>query len=130
MMVDTSVWIELLGLSKRFQIDQAQLESVFVCPPIIQEVVQGVRPGATQDAIREHILAINRVGDPVRLDHFLAGADIYSTGRRKGLTICSSIDCLIAAIAVENKLTVWHCDRDFEEIAKFTALTTTTKTRL
>ena len=40
----------------------------------------------------------------------------------KGITIRSGIDCLIAAIAIENDVPVWHRDRDFVEIAKYTRL--------
>jgi predicted nucleic acid-binding protein len=38
------------------------------------------------------------------------------------VTIRSSIDCLIAAIAIENRVPVWHRDRDFSAIATYTAL--------
>jgi predicted nucleic acid-binding protein len=37
-------------------------------------------------------------------------------------TIRSSTDCLIAAIAIQNDVPVWHKDRDFTVIAKFTRL--------
>jgi predicted nucleic acid-binding protein len=36
--------------------------------------------------------------------------------------IRSSIDCLIAAVRVENSIPVWHRDRDFTAIARYTAL--------
>ena len=42
--------------------------------------------------------------------------------RRKGYTIRSPIDCLIAAIAIDNQVAVWHKDRDFDVIAQYTAL--------
>jgi predicted nucleic acid-binding protein len=47
---------------------------------------------------------------------------MYRSGRRRGLTIRSSADCLIAAIAIENRVPVWHKDRDFAAIATFTDL--------
>ncbi len=40
-------------------------------------------------------------------------------------TIRSSTDCLIAAIAIRNGVPVWHRDRDYDVIAKFTALRAT-----
>ncbi len=49
-------------------------------------------------------------------------SEIFRIGRRKGMTIRSSIDCLIAAIAIENKIPVSHLDRDFKSIAQFTKL--------
>ena len=62
--------------------------------------------------------------DPLPLSVFLKAAEIYSLGRRKGIRIRSSIDCIISAIAIENQLSVWHKDRDFDLIAKFTSLKT------
>jgi predicted nucleic acid-binding protein len=32
------------------------------------------------------------------------------------------MDCLIAAIALDNGATIWHRDRDFDNIAQFTNL--------
>lgn len=92
------------------------------CGPVIQEVLQGLRPGIESVAFREAFLAIPVVSDPLSLDLFLSAADIYGHGRRRGLTIRSSVDCLIAAIAIDQDLTVWHRDRDFTAIARYTAL--------
>jgi predicted nucleic acid-binding protein len=38
--------------------------------------------------------------------------------RKKGLTVRSIFDCCIAQIAIENRLTLVHNDKDFEAIAK------------
>jgi len=62
--------------------------------------------------------------DPLRWSTFLEGARIYQQGRRSGHTIRSSVDCLIAAIAIENDVPVWHRDRDFSNIASYTRLQT------
>jgi len=71
---------------------------------------------------REAFLAIPRVSDPLSIGTYLQAADIYRQGRRKGFTIRSSTDCLIAAIAIENRVPLWHRDRDFAAIAKYTGL--------
>ena len=42
---------------------------------------------------------------------------IYFDLRRTGKTIRSSLDCCIAQLAIENKCTLLHNDRDFETIA-------------
>jgi predicted nucleic acid-binding protein len=34
------------------------------------------------------------------------------------------VNCLIAAIAIENRVPVWHRDRDFTAIARYTTLET------
>ena len=50
------------------------------------------------------------------------GARIYYDLRRRGITVRNTIDCCIAASAIENDLILLHLDRDFEAIAKGTAL--------
>jgi len=129
-LIDTSVWVDLLGKAKKYRLSEDELGDVVTCPPIIQEVLQGIKDERARDLVRDRFLALTRVGDPVVIDLYLMGADIYLTGRQKGLTIRSSIDCLIAAIALKDRLTIWHNDRDFENIAKFTALKTITRSKL
>jgi predicted nucleic acid-binding protein len=53
--------------------------------------------------------------------------EIYHQGRSRGYTIRSSTDCLIAAIALENKVPVWHRDRDVATIARYTPLRAVTQ---
>lgn len=121
-LVDTSVWIELLA--GRLSVRAEDLPRLTVCGPIVQEVLQGLKPGLASDAFREAFSAIPVLNDAINLDVFAAAADIYRQGRRRGMTIRSSIDCLIAAIAVANSVPVWHRDRDFSAIATFTPLET------
>jgi predicted nucleic acid-binding protein len=49
-------------------------------------------------------------------------ADIYRAARKKGKTIRKTIDCLIAACAIEHHVELLHCDRDFATIAGVTSL--------
>ena len=65
-----------------------------------------------------------RLGDPLSLHTLLSAAEIYRQGRPKGYTIRSSADCLIAAIAIESRVPVWHKDRDFRLITRYTSLET------
>lgn len=123
-LVDTSVWIELLAGGRRRAVPERELVRFVTCGPVVQEVLQGLRPGAQSDAFRVAFLAIPVLSDPLPLGLFLEAAAIYSLGRRRGLTVRSASDCLIAAIAIENRVPVWHRDRDFSAIAKFTSLDT------
>ncbi len=123
-LVDTSVWIELLARRRGTTLSEEDLPRLVTCGPIVQEVTQGLRPGLESDAFRQAFLAVPVLSDPIPLELFLSAADIYRQGRRKGLTIRSSMDCLIAAIAIENAVPVWHRDRDFAAIARYTALET------
>jgi hypothetical protein len=123
-LVDTSVWIEMLGGRPGYDMREEVLPLLVTCAPVMQEIVQGLRPGAESETFRRAFLAMPVLGDPLPLSTFLAAAEIYRQGRRKGFTIRSSVDCLIAAIALEHKVPVWHRDRDFAAIARFTALET------
>ncbi len=49
-------------------------------------------------------------------------ARIAFDARRKGLTIRSSVDCLIAQVVIEHDRLLLHKDHDFETIAKISAL--------
>lgn len=121
-LVDTSVWIELLSERPRRAMREEDLLRFATCGPIIQEVLQGLKPGQQSDAFRAAFLAIPTLSDPIPLNLFLSAAEIHQQGRRRGLTIRSSIDCLIAAIAIDNRAPVWHRDRDFSAIAHYTSL--------
>ena len=107
-----------------YDLREQDLPRFATCAPVVQEISQGLRPGAESEKFRLAFLAIPVLGDPLSLSTFLSAADIYRQGRRKGFTIRSSVDCLIAAITLEHKVPVWHCDRDFEAISRYTALET------
>jgi predicted nucleic acid-binding protein len=121
-LVDTSVWISLLQRKPRAWLDRDRLLKFVTCGPILQEVFQGLREDSLSSAFRKDMLAIPRLSDPIPLTVFLEAAEIYQQGRRKGYTIRSSTDCLIAAIAIQNDVPVWHSDRDYSAIASFTSL--------
>jgi predicted nucleic acid-binding protein len=123
-LVDTSIWIGLMNARLGQRLSTDQLLRFATCAPVVQEVLQGLRDTPASDTLREGLLAIPRLSDPLPLDIYLEAADIYRLGRRKGYTIRSSVDCLIAAIALENRVPVWHKDRDFDAIARYTPLRT------
>ena len=121
-LVDTSVWIEMFA--GRVQARPDDFLSMATCGPVIQEVLQGLRPGRQEQLIRWRLLGLPRLGDPLTVELFLEAADLYAASRRRGITIRSSVDCLIASIAIWHKTPVWHCDRDFDRLAAFTRLET------
>lgn len=123
-LVDTSVWIELLNGRRPTKISEARLLNFVTCGPIVQEVLQGLRVGPASDAFRDAFLALPMLSDPLSASLFLSAADIYRLGRNRGYTIRSSSDCLVAAIAIENRTPVWHRDRDYDAIARYTNLRT------
>ena len=121
-LVDTSIWIELLNGRLGSSLREEDLFNFATCGPVVQEVLQGLRDHPAAVAFREAFLALPVLGDPLPLDSFRAAAEIYRQGRSKGYTIRSSVDCLIAAIAIEYETPVWHKDRDFDTLSRFTTL--------
>jgi hypothetical protein len=117
--------VELLNGRLGEQLSEDDLVQFVTCGPVLQEVLQGLRAENGSGMFREHFLSIPRLSDPLPADTFLEAADIYRQGRRKGYTIRSSTDCLISAIAIRYQVPVWHRDRDFRTIARFTTLQAT-----
>jgi len=57
-LVDTSVWVELIAGRKGFTATEEDLCNFVTCGPVVQEILQGLRPGLASEAFREAFLAI------------------------------------------------------------------------
>jgi len=123
-LVDTSAWVELLNGRWRSRAASGDLLQFATCGPVIQELLQGLRAGPAAEEFRDSLLSLPRLADPVSLSVYLEAAEIYREGRNRGYTIRASTDCLIAAIAIDSGVPVWHKDRDFDHIAAYTRLRT------
>lgn len=84
---------------------------------ILQEVLQGAKSITEYRKLRRYLESQRffHPKDPVTT--YAEAAKVYFDCRRKGLTIRSSIDCLIAQIALENDLSLLHNDNDFDAMA-------------
>lgn len=85
---------------------------------VYQEVVQGVSSrrefGQTSEYLGSQTFYHPR--DPVGT--YREAARMYFDCRRRGITIRSAIDCLIARVAIEHDLVLLHDDKDFEKLAE------------
>jgi predicted nucleic acid-binding protein len=89
---------------------------------IYQEVLQGAKTEKEYRLLKRY-LEVQRFyhpKDPVV--SFARAAKIYFDCRRRGVTLRSTIDCIVAQIAIENDLLLLHKDGDFDAIAKFVPL--------
>jgi predicted nucleic acid-binding protein len=87
------------------------------------EVLAGAREEAHLRALRRLLLRCELL--PLSgLADFEAAADLYRTCRRAGETIRALTDCLIAVPTIRAGAAVLHADRDFDAIARHSALTT------
>jgi predicted nucleic acid-binding protein len=85
---------------------------------VVAEVLQGL----TRDAgVIERFLAQWDMLEPKGFDTYRTAAAIYRAGRGKGIAF-STVDALIAAIALEHGASVFTLDRDFVRIARMTGL--------
>lgn len=124
-LVDTSVWIEVLRRGSRLQLeDVVDFDDIVTCLPVIQEVLQGIQDERAYARVREAMSALPIVDSPMPPAVFNRAADLYRAGRRAGVTIRSGVDCLIAASALRHDLDVLHADRDYDAIARIAPLTT------
>lgn len=122
-LVDTSVWIEHFRRSSRFDLESAlDLDEAVTCLPVVQEVLQGFDDQSAYNLACEAMLAFPMVESPLSDEVFLLAVDLYRSARRAGLTVRSSVDCLIGACALKNTLTVLHHDRDFDVLARISPL--------
>ena len=123
-LVDSSVWIDFFssspsraGAELRRMIEEA--EPFALTGIVVAEVLQGL----TRDARRiEQYLAQWEMLEPRGFETYRAAAAIYRAARAKGITP-TTIDTVIAAIALEHKVGVFTLDQDFSRIARITPLT-------
>ena len=122
-LVDTSVWIEVFARPARIHVESAaHLEEIVTCLPIMQEVLQGLRDESAFRIARDAMHALPIVEAPLETAVFDEAVDLYRLARRIGITVRSSVDCLIAICAIRNDLTLLHHDRDFDRIARISPL--------
>ncbi len=118
-LVDSSVWIAALSLRPPFRIeDLVDVNEIVTCLPIIQEVLQGFDDDYAFEQARESLYAFPVIENPLTAEIFDDAISIFRIARHKGVTIRSSVDCLIAACAIRNGVAVIHRDRDFDHLAR------------
>lgn len=93
----------------------------FVC---FQEVLQGAKDEAEWRRLKTTLETQELVGPEDAARAHLEAARIFFDCRRKGLTVRTSVDCLIAQLALERGDFLLHDDDDFEAIAKVRPLNT------
>ncbi len=122
-LVDTSVWIEFFNSSSDLDLEAAiDFDDIVTCLPVVQEILQGFDNERAYRLAQEALASFPIVESPLSLEVFHEAVDLYRSARRSGHTIRSSVDCLIAACARRNALTILHRDRDFDALAQIAPL--------
>ena len=122
-LVDTSVWVGYLRGDERPAVERLEVllergVPVAVTSIVAQELLQGVASPEAFELLERYLGSQRRVelADPWL--GAVEAACIFGACRAAGVTIRSSVDCLIARIAIEHDLALLHDDRDFTDIAR------------
>ncbi len=119
--VDTSIWIDFLkGRDTPGSIHLEQLLDdeidLFTTGIIVQEILTGIKEKRTRTSVKKDLEGFITVMPS--LGTHVQAAEIFDGCRKKGKTIRSIVDCLIAALALEYDLAVLQRDRDYAFIAQ------------
>jgi predicted nucleic acid-binding protein len=125
--VDTSVWSLALRRPPTIKNKEARVleslinsgEEVFLLGIILQELLQGIRKKEIFDSLSNHLKYFPII-EPTRED-YVAAAQLKNTLMKKCIQI-STIDALIASVAISYDCLLFTTDRDFRYIEKHTAL--------
>jgi predicted nucleic acid-binding protein len=117
-LVDSSVWIDFFRASpgpagQELRRLIAEAKPTALTGVVVTEILQGL----TRDVTRiERYLAQWEMLEPAGLRTYVEAAALYRLGRAKGISL-TTIDALIAAIALEHGASVFTLDKDFSRIA-------------
>jgi predicted nucleic acid-binding protein len=122
-LVDSSVWVDFFrsspgraGAELRRLIDES--EPFALTGVVVAEVLQGL----TRDArVIESFLSQWEMLEPTGFETYRTAAAIYRSARAKGVSL-TTIDTLIASIALEHNASVFTLDHDFARIAQIAGL--------
>lgn len=119
-LVDSNLWIhESRGIL--FVRDYSGDEPHAVCPPIVQEVLQGSRSKKAEQLMRAALSSAHMLEDPMPLDLFEEAARLFRTCQDRGITP-GFADSLIAICAIRNGVPLLTLDSDFQRIAAIVPL--------
>ena len=121
--MDSSVWVDFFsskpgrgGAELRRMIEES--EPFALTGVVVAEVLQGL----TRDAGPiEGFLAQWDMLEPQGFETYREAATIYRTARARGVSL-TTIDSLIAALALEHGVSVFTLDKDLFRIARMTGL--------
>jgi predicted nucleic acid-binding protein len=122
-LVDSSVWIDFFSSAPGHAGNElrrmiADAEPFALTGVVVAEILQGL----TRDVGRiESYLSHWEMLEPGGFRTYRDAAAIFRLGRAKGVSL-TTIDALIAAIALEHGASVFTLDKDFSRIARLTGL--------
>jgi hypothetical protein len=124
-LVDSTVWIDFFSSRSSPHVNALEIlieerNDICICGVILTEVLQGIQNDLEYKKTKD--LFNNLIFLPMPNQVFIHSAKIYRSLRKKGITIRNTVDCMIAAVAIENKIPLLHNDKDFIPIEKHCGL--------
>ena len=125
-LVDTSAWVEYLrgtGSAHNLWLREAIAANrpVGWTEPVLYELTAGARSPDQVTQLRG-LLMRGQMQPVAGLHDWDDAARLYRSARARGLTVRSSLDCLIAAVALRTDHAVLAVDRDFPALAQVSDL--------
>ena len=122
-LVDTSVWVDFFSLSPSRAGTElrrmiAEAEPFALSGLIVSEILQGLRRDV--DEIERHLSQWDMI-EPLGFSTYREAAAIFRIARARGFSL-TTVDTLIAAIALDHHAILFTVDRDFSRIARITRL--------
>lgn len=121
-LIDSSVWIDYLRQHPTQPV--IWLEEILdrgypfgITGVIYQEVLQGADSEASYRRLESYLSTQIFYHPRDLIESHADAARLYFRCRRAGVTLRSTIDCLIAQVALEHDLLIVHNDRDFDLLA-------------
>ena len=126
-LVDTSVLIDYLRGATNTAVERFQQvldanRDFGISPLTYLEILQGTRTGKDYATVKSYLETHRFYGLLDERESYAAAARIYFDCRKKGITINSTVDCLIAQTAIEHDLALLHNDADFDRMRRVAPL--------
>lgn len=115
-LVDTSVWADFFN---RHDSEEAttlaalldEEHEIATCGVVLAEFFQGLRDQRSASRLERYFLDMTYLA-PREPDTYLEAANLHRDLRRRGVTVRSTIDCLIVRLAAEHGVHLLARDRD------------------
>lgn len=122
-LVDTSAWSFFLRRKKRVESPLITIltdlvandEPIYLCGIVYQEVLQGIRNKKQYDTVKSYLDQFNFLQTDLHVHHL--AAQVFNKCQDKGVS-ASTVDCLIAALALFHDCFLLTLDNDFQHMAR------------
>jgi predicted nucleic acid-binding protein len=125
-LVDTSVWIDFFNhadtesanvLRRLIEAD----EDICLADIHLTEILQGIHQEKLFIELKEQLLLFP-ILRPQGIETYIHAAQISRKCAQRGNPVIKTVDTLIAAIAIEAGVELFHKDKDFDVIARYLSL--------